>query len=110
MQSWRQTLAASDLHSDPVLVRKICRIQRSRGQVDSDEEEEAGGQGRDHKSLATGPEFGEDIDALEHRPRSSQPPVKPKSEITTAVSTRRAFGPRSSTAVVVDLGGSDESD
>ncbi|KAF2098328.1 hypothetical protein NA57DRAFT_77117 [Rhizodiscina lignyota] len=97
-----QVLTPSDLHTDPIIIRKIQRIQRSR-RADEEEEELAGSPPRATKrnrAESVGSDSGEDIDAMERRTQRG-PSVKGE-----PVSSR----PRPSTEQVVDLGGDSDGD
>ena len=58
-----QMLRAADLHTDPVLVRKIRRIQQSRIRAASEEEEVAEQESANRNSLVIPSDLTEDIDA-----------------------------------------------
>ena len=96
-------LAQSDLRTDPILVRKIRRIQKSR---QAEEEEDGLASSPPRRTSANRAESvasdsdGEDIDAMERR---TQQPKTVKNE-------PKSSRPAPSTAQVVDLGGDSDAD
>ena len=107
-------LRKSDLHTDPVLARKIRRIQQSRMRAASEEEEDEEQASANRHSLLIPSDGTEDIDDVD----SDGVPVDVKQErikrersvaAGNAVA-RESLGTTATQSIVVDLGDSTEDD
>ena len=96
-------LTVADLFADPILIRKILRIQKSRRAVPSDDEDDVPSNRRQNVATVLSSEFGEDIDAID--------PAAPADEVRSQTPIWSEGAPRGTQGtVILDLAGSDDSD
>ncbi|KAK5736643.1 hypothetical protein LTR17_007300 [Elasticomyces elasticus] len=77
----RETLTAKDLHRDPVLIRKLKRIQRAKELEEEDAENEGGTDGRTQRNATLIDDDGEEIDTVIER-QTQKLKVEPKGTST----------------------------
>ncbi|KAK3667862.1 hypothetical protein LTR22_001307 [Elasticomyces elasticus] len=78
----RETLTAKDLHRDPVLIRKLKRIQRAKELEEEDAENEGGTDGRTQRNATLIDDDGEEIDTVIERQTQKIMKTEPKGTST----------------------------